>query len=88
MHTTEGEVALEVNKLRLDGLHLGTLDVLHKLADVLAVGGNRRYLGLVNLLLVGVYPLTLIDGGIAVVEVEVYKVYYLLLGDTSQAVQT
>ena len=87
VHGRERQVFLEIDEARLDGLHLYLLNVLHKLADSIAIGGDGRYLRFVNLLLVGVYALTLIDGNIVVAEVALGEIHNLFFGHTTDAVE-
>ena len=80
LHGGYRQVALEINKLRLDRLYLGVLDILYELAHLVAIGRNRRNGRLFYLLLQAVNTLTLEDSGIAVGKEAVGKVHNLLLG--------
>ena len=77
----DGEVLLEVDELRLDGLHLGVLDVLDERAHQVAVGRDGGDGRLVDLLLQAVDTLALEHGDIAIGEEAVGKGHQLRLGD-------
>ena len=88
LHFAKGQVVLEVDEARLDGLHRSVLNVLHEVAHQLAVGGDGGDLRLVNLLLVQVLALTLVDCHVVVgAQMALGKADDLLLGDFADAVE-
>ena len=83
-----GHLLAEVHKLGLDGLDDFAQDVAHKVALLVAVGGNRGDGGLVNLLLGGVNAHALVHTHEVVVQqVAVGKCHNLVLGHASHAVE-
>ena len=81
------KVLLEIEELRLNGLHLGLLNGFHKVAHLVAVRGNRRDGRFVYLLLCLIHALTLVNGHVAVGKEAVGKGYEFVLRDGGEAVE-
>ena len=83
---SHGQVLLEVDEVRLDGFHLGVLNLADKIAHLIAVGRDGCNLGLLDFLDVGVVALTLEYGDVVVGEVAVGEGYDVLLCQCCNAV--
>ena len=77
----------EVDKPRVDGLHLFIHDVAHEVALLVAVGGDGRDGRFLNLLECGVLAQRFVDTHIVVAEVPAGEVHDLLLGDVAHPVE-
>ena len=70
------------------GLHFCCLNVLHELADEVAIGGNGCDGRFLNLLLCLVGALTFEHSDIVLLEVTVDKIYNLLFGHALNTLET
>ena len=84
---SEGQVLLKVHKTWCDRLHLRSLDVLHKLAHQVTVGGNRCDSRLFDFLLIGVHALLLKHRHVVVLEMVLGKGHNLVLRHALQSCQ-
>ena len=82
-----GEIFLEIEEHRLYRINLGILNVLYKLADLIAVGRDGCNCWLVNLLLERIHALFLKYGDIAISKETVGKCHNLFLRHATQAVE-
>ena len=81
-------ILLEIDKARLDRLHLRRCNSLEEVALSVAVGYDRSDLGLSDLLLVGILTLTLVDDGVVLLtQLLVSETHNVLLSDLRQAVE-
>ena len=79
LNLSNGDITIEIEELRLNRLYLSILDIRHKTAYLVTIGGNWRDGRLVNLLLKGVNTLLLEDSGITIGKETAGEVDNLLL---------
>ena len=79
---------IEVHELRMDGLHLAELDILHELTHEVTVRWNRGDGRLVDLLLQGIDTLTLEDSSIALGEETVSEIHDILFRELRHTLYT
>ena len=83
----DGKVFLEIEENRLYRVNLGVLNILYKLANLIAVGRDGCNCWLVNLLLERIHALCLEYGDIAISKETVGKCHNLFLRHATHTVE-